>query len=243
MTPKGPAEAATNNGYATDLVAILTAKGLPLRLENIACPGETIKSFIDGGDACTPLTSQLSRAESFLRDNSQETGIVTIDVGFNNIRPCLQFAKVDEKCVATAVALIKRELPQALKGLKAAAGRRVAMVGLLYGDPFLGHYLNSTLGRANALTTLHDVERMDAALDAVFQASGVAVAPVESALMVNDVAMTGHFDGRTVPQNVAMVCQTTWMCRTAPWGPNEHPDNLGYSIIARAIAHVLPSYT
>ncbi len=242
MTPRGPAEAATNNGYANDLDAVLAAKGSPLTLDNIACPGETIQTFVDGGDACTPSTSLLSRAESFLRDKSGEIGIVTIDIGFNDIRPCLQFTKVDESCVASSVALIKRDLPQAVSGLEKAAGRGVAFVGVPYGDPFLGHYLDSSLGPANAMATLQAVKEMDAALDAAFKASNVAVAPVASALMVSDTKMTGHYDGRVVPENVAKACETTWMCRAAPWGPNDHPDNKGYSIIATAITHVLPSH-
>jgi lysophospholipase L1-like esterase len=242
MTPRGPDEAATSNGYANDLAAIVAAKGFPVTLKNIACPGETIQSFVGGGDACTPSTSQLHRAEDFLRDNPQETGIVTIDLGFNDIRPCLQFTRVDQRCVATSVALVRKDLPPALAGLQKAAGRRVALVGITYGDPFLQHYLKPSFGPSNATATLHAMERMDSALDAVFVASHIAVAPVESAFRVSDTTQTGRYDGRTVPEDVAVVCETTWMCRTAPWGPNDHPDNEGYSIIAQAIARVLPPF-
>jgi lysophospholipase L1-like esterase len=240
MTPRGPAEAATSNGYANDLDAMLSARGSPLALDNIACPGETIRTFVEGGDACSPSTSQLSRAESFLRDNSEEIGIVTIDIGFNDIRPCLQFSKVNESCVASTVELIKKDLPGALSGLKKAAGRGVHFVGVPYGDPFLGHYLDSSLGPANATETLRAMNKMDAALDAAYEASNIAVSPIASALMLSDTKMTGHYDGRVVPEDVAEACETTWMCRAAPWGPNDHPDNEGYSIIAAAIARVLP---
>ncbi|HTT59390.1 MAG TPA: SGNH/GDSL hydrolase family protein [Acidimicrobiales bacterium] len=240
MTPRGPAEAATNNGYANDLASMLSAKGSSVTLDNIACPGETIQSFVGGGDACTPSTSQLRRAETFLREHAADSGIVTIDVGFNDMRPCLQFARVDEKCVASSVALVKEDLPAALVGLERAGGPQVTFVGITYGDPFLAHYLTPSLGPSNAAATLGAMERLDAALDAVFTAAHMDVAPVESALRVDDTAVTARYDGRPVPVNVAEACKTTWMCRAAPWGPNDHPNNEGYSLIARAIAQVLP---
>jgi lysophospholipase L1-like esterase len=242
MTPRGSGEAATSNGYATDVDAMLADRGTPLTLFNIACPGETVQTFVNGGDACTPSSSMLSRAESFLSDNAGEAGVVTIDVGFNDIRPCLQFTKVDESCVAKSVELIRHDLPQALSGLEKAAGSGVAFVGVPYGDPFLAHYLDPSLGPANATATLHAMEELDGALDAAFTASNVAVAPVASALAVSDTTMTGHYEGRVVPEDVAMACETTWMCRPKPWGPNDHPDNEGYSMIAAAITHVLPAH-
>jgi lysophospholipase L1-like esterase len=239
--PRGPNEAATSNGYANDLDKMLAAKDLPLTLNNIACPGETIQSFVNGGDACSASLSQLNRAESFLRDNFEKTGVVTIDIGFNNIRPCLQFTSVEWSCVAKSVALIKKDLPQALSGLETAAGPRVVFVGVPYGDPYLGHYLVPSLGPANSAATLRAMKEMDTALVSAFKAAKMAVAPVTSALQISDAKTTGHYKGRVVPENVAMACETTWMCRDAPWGPNDHPDNEGYSIIAKAIANALPA--
>lgn len=240
MGPRGPNEAATNNGYANDLDTLLAQQGTPLTLVNIACPGETIQTFVHGGDACSPSTSMLSRAEQYLRDEQGETGIVSIDVGFNNIRPCLQFTTVDESCVRSSVALVRDEVPQALAALEKAAGPRVTFVGVPYGDPFLGHYVNSSLGPTNAMATLRAMTAMDAALDDSFRASKIAVAPVVAALKSHDTAMTGHHDGHVVPEDVAMACDTTWMCRAAPWGPNDHPNNVGYTAIAKAIIKVLP---
>jgi hypothetical protein len=241
MGPRGPNESATSNGYANDLDTILASEGSPLTLNNIACPGETIQTFVDGGDACSPTTSQLSRAESFLRDNYEETGVVTIDVGFNNIRPCLQFASVEWSCVANSVALINQNLPQALSDLETAAGPGVAFVGVPYGDPYLAHYLVPSLGPSNSAATLRAMNEMDAALDAAFRSSKIAVAPVASALQLSDTKTTADYDSHSVPENVAKACETTWMCRAAPWGPNDHPDNEGYSIIAKSIAGVIPA--
>jgi lysophospholipase L1-like esterase len=241
MGPRGPNEAATNNGYANDVDEMLAGRGSPLTLVNIACPGETIQTLVNGGDACSPTTSMLSRAESFLRERYDDTGVVTIDVGFNNIRPCLQFTTVDASCIESSVALIKSDLPRVLSGLEKAAGPGVTFVGIPYGDPYLGHYVNSSQGPANATSTLRAMKEMDAALDNAFEASKIAVAPVATALKMNDTELTGHYDGRVVPEDVAMACDTTWMCRAAPWGPNDHPNNEGYAIIAKSIVEELPA--
>ncbi len=241
MGSRGPNEAATKNGYASDVAKLLDEKGSPLTLVNIACPGETVQSLVNGGDACSPSVSLLSRAEGFLRQRRGASGLVTVDVGFNDIRPCLQFSEVDQDCVNSSVALVRKYLPRALAGMERAAGPNVTFVGVLYGDPFLGHYLDSSLGPSNARATLRAMKALDAALDAAFRASKVAVAPVETALDMSDSRLTGRFDGRVLPQNVATACKTTWMCRTAPWGPNDHPDNEGYSVIARAIVSVVPA--
>jgi lysophospholipase L1-like esterase len=239
--PRGPDEAATNKGYANDADKLLASEGTPLTLVNIACPGETIQTFVHGGDACSPTTSMLSRAERYLRDERGKTGVVTIDIGFNNIRPCLQFTTVDQSCVQSTVALVKAELPQALSGLEKAAGPGVTFVGVPYGDPFLGHYVNNSLGPMNATATLRAMTTMDAALDDAFGASKIVVAPIAAMLKMSDTTMSGRYDGHAVPEDVAMACNTTWMCRAAPWGPNDHPNNLGYTTIARAIIKVLPA--
>ena len=84
------------------------------------------------------------------------------------------------------------------------------------------------------------MEKMDTALDHAFEASKIAVAPVATALKISDTNLTGHYDGRVVPEDVATACETTWMCRAAPWGPNDHPNNEGYATIAKAIVQVLP---
>ena len=43
-----------------------------------------------------------------------------------------------------------------------------------------------------------------------------------------------------VPRNVARTCVLTWVC-TAASDAKQHPNNLGYQVIARAIAAVVPA--
>jgi hypothetical protein len=48
-------------------------------------------------------------------------------------------------------------------------------------------------------------------------------------------------NGDVVPKNVAQICALTFMCRAYPWGPDDHPTNLGYQEIAQDIVRVLPA--
>jgi hypothetical protein len=47
----------------------------------------------------------------------------------------------------------------------------------------------------------------------------------------------------TVPTDVARACSLTWMCAAAPLGPNSHPNDAGYRVVANAIAAALPKVT
>jgi hypothetical protein len=44
----------------------------------------------------------------------------------------------------------------------------------------------------------------------------------------------------TIPENVQAICTYTWMCVGSPFGPDDHPNNAGYWLIARAIVKALP---
>ena len=44
----------------------------------------------------------------------------------------------------------------------------------------------------------------------------------------------------SVPLNVAMICQLTYMCVPAPVGPNIHANPTGYAVIATAFSDVMP---
>jgi hypothetical protein len=44
-----------------------------------------------------------------------------------------------------------------------------------------------------------------------------------------------------VPQDVERTCSLTWNCTPGPLGPNPHPNDAGYQLIAQSIAAVVPS--
>jgi hypothetical protein len=64
---------------------------------------------------------------------------------------------------------------------------------------------------------------------------------VPAAFLSSDSTPASIAGGHVVPKNVAEVCDLTFMCRAYPWGPDDHPNNSGYELIARQIVRVLPT--
>jgi lysophospholipase L1-like esterase len=232
----------TNTGYANDLVAIENAKGVSLDLYQIGCPGETAQSMLDKGDACYTLPErQLLRATQFLQENADEAGVVTIDLGFNDVRACLLSVPINQACANEGLALVRQDMPPVLKDLEAVAGPNVHFIGLEYGDPFLGHYVSSAAGEEAATESLQVMTQLNAELATAYTSAGVTVANVPGAFKSDDVApvaLKGVVGD--VPTNVAEACTLTWYCTGYPFGPDDHPNNEGYKVIAQTIASVFP---
>ena len=121
----------TDSGYADYLVALEASKGVSLQLDEIGCAGETTATMIDGADEChRDGGSQLTDAVNFLLDHKDETGVVTVDLGFNDIKPCFNYPVVGYACVEQRIDIINQQLPAILSQLMAAAGPHVTFVGL-----------------------------------------------------------------------------------------------------------------
>jgi lysophospholipase L1-like esterase len=233
----------TNTGYANDLVLQEAYKGIALTLTQVGCPGETVETMVSPktGDHCFTLpTTQMSMSQQFLTAHHGDAGLVTIDLGFNDIRLCLAPAVVNQTCVNRAIAAVKLDTPKFVKQLKAAAGPHVIFVGLEYNDPYLSHYLRAENGPADAAATLVAMDSFNAALGAAYKAGGVLVADVPKYFNTDDTTLVTEPNVGTIPQNVESACQLTWMCYSTPFGPDDHPNDAGYITIAEAIAAVLP---
>ncbi len=236
--------ARTNTGYANDLVFREALRGVTLALDQIGCPGETVESMLSTttADHCYQLPmTQLRRAQQILQADKAQAGLVTIDLGFNDMRVCLDHIPASPTCVAGALAHVAADLPVIVRDLKSAAGRNVRFVGLLYNDPYLGYFLDGPGGPAAAAYTLDAMNRLNAVMAHVYDAEGVAVANVP-ALFSTDVSTRVAVDNvGVVPENVAAACAYTWFCYKTPFGPDDHPNDAGYSLIAEAIANALPA--
>jgi hypothetical protein len=234
----------TNVGYANDLVVRESLKGVALTLTEIGCGGDDVQSLLDTttrSDVCNqPPNNQLTRAAAYLISHKSDPVLVTVDLGFNNVRTCMEADPVNETCINQGITAIQRDLPVIMKDLKAVSGAQTRFVGIEYDDPFLGYYLDGATGPARATATLRGVEQLDATLGKIYARAGAFVARVPSLFEMNDASLKTLDNVGTIPVNVEEACTFTWFCSAAPFGPDDHPNTAGYSLIAEAIEDVLP---
>ena len=222
----------TDTGYAEDLVPLEQRRWPALSVAHLGCPGATTATVLGGGGHCPyPEGTQLGAAEAFLREHPT-TVLVTVDLGFNDLLPCLRHETIDPACVDGALATVHDQLGEILAGIKAAAPSRAVVVGVGHYDPYLGDYVEGAGGQAFALASLHVLERLDDTLQAAYRSAGVPMAPVASAFELENHDPVAWSGGGTVPDDVARACALTWMCDPPPLGHNPHPNDAGYRTIA-----------
>jgi GDSL-like lipase/acylhydrolase family protein len=232
----------TAEGYGNDIVRLEAARGVTVTLDKVGCMGETAQSMVGSGDHCYKMpVTQLSTAIAFLEAHQSDPGIVSVDIGFNDVRPCLWVVPLAGACAEAGIAAVKKDEPTILHELTAAAGPRVRIVGLTYADPFLYRYFKPAPGPARATQSLTYMGQLNDALRSAYTAAGVAVADVAAVFKTGDTAPTTLAGHGAVPTDVAMVCELTWMCAKYPFGPDDHPNKTGYTVIARTILAALPS--
>lgn len=227
----------TDQGYANDLVAFEAARGVHLDLTQLGCPGENTATMISGADRCYRSSgSQLASAVAFLEAHRGEPGIVTLDMGFNNVMSCMRAGVVNSTCVSAHLAVVRTELAYIVTTLKAAAGPDVTFVGLSHYDPFAAATVAHVGGFGYAHHSDSAIYQLNQVADEVFAQYGLRVADVAAVFHVSRV--TGR-RARVTTSRVDSVCDFTWMCQPSPLGPNLHPNAAGYAAIAGAIEAVL----
>jgi hypothetical protein len=241
-TSRAPPGQRTNAGYADDLVSLTHQRWPGLQLTELGCPGATTTTFLSGRGRCHfAAGSQLSAAINFMRSHPA-TRLITVDLGFNNIRPCLVHGVVNHTCVSKGLLLLRRQLPLVLTSLRKAAGDRVDIVGVGHYDPTVVASIGRTSGRSFAAASVGAVEQLDRTLLSIYGRFGIPMADVSRAFdMTSTKAVI--VDGRSEPEGAARACALTWMCAPHPYGPNPHPNDAGYWVIARAIAQALPRHS
>jgi lysophospholipase L1-like esterase len=218
-----------NQGYADQLLKLVRDRYEQLRLVKLGCGGETTTTMVAGSPWCGAnfaTGSQLAEATAFLQAHRREVAFVTLDIGGNDI----------SSPEGGGVAAIQSNLPTILAQLRVAAGSGVPILGMNYYHPFLPdvwfgtHDAGALHGAVDGISAFNDF------LAAVYAAAGVPIADVESAFATGDV---GDADADGVPDNVQRVCAWTWRCASPPHGPDIHPNNSGYRVIADAFEAVL----
>jgi hypothetical protein len=232
----------TTDGYANDVVAYEAARGVTLNLTELGCPDETTTTMINGADHCYHEDgSQLADAMAFLRSHDGEQGIVTIDLGFNDLRGCLHLGSSRQECVDGKMAILQEQLPYILQSLEGVAGAGVSFVGVGFDDPYLADAIS---GRTGALLASHSetvVDQLNGALSVIYANANIPMATVSSFFDAHDHSKVILEGVGKVAGNVASACELTWMCAPKPYGPNVHPNDAGYLKIAAAVEGELPS--
>lgn len=233
----------TDNGFDRDLLPGLqlidAVRGRSLRLDELGCPGESTTTMINAGSCpYSNAASQLDAATTFLARHQGHVPLVTITIGANDVENCASATGIDLTCVQQGLAAIQANLPTIVGQLKKAAqGTDTKFVGLNEYDPFLAAYLQGTAGQELARESVTIVDRLNGLLADAYGAAGFETADVASAFQTDDFTDETTLPGAgQVPVNVANICALTFECTPAPVGPNIHPQDSGYDVMAKAVA-------
>jgi lysophospholipase L1-like esterase len=227
----------TDQGYPDQLATMLQRRGQGLRLVKLGCSGETTVTLINGGICTYPGGSQLAAATRFLRRHRGQVGLVTIDIGANDLNPCIALGQAAEiqSCLTALIPQVVANLTTTMSALRQAGGSRVEIIGMRYYDPELADWLTGPAGQSLAQASVGLLDTYNGYLAGVYQQYGADVADVFTAFGTPDFTDQVTLPGLgTLPRNVATICQLTWECVPPPQGPNEHANAAGYHVIAGA---------
>src|SRR5580658_9799119 len=227
----------TGQGYANQVYAALLPDHPGLRLVKLGCPGETTSTMIHGGICRSRGGSQLAAALAFLHAHHGHGFRITIDIGANDPEECGGKPGLRQiaDCFVTDLPGAVSNLGTIMSSLRAAAGPGVRMVGMSYYLPALAEWRDGFGGEEIARLSAQLATGYNDLLDHVYGKYDARVANVFGAFDTSDFGNQVTVPGiGTLPRNVALICRWTWECAAAPRGPNQHANQAGYAVIARA---------
>lgn len=225
----------TEDAYTDQIYQRVKGQIQNLQHVKLGCPAETSQGMIDGvGSWCyseelSPLT-QLETAEAFLMAHPDEIAFITIDIGANDLLPCLTAADINA-CVFGVFGQLQITLGQILQRLQNAAPG-VPIIGVNYYNPYLASWLQGPEGEGYAVATTQLVLAINSLLGQLYGFFGIPVADVAGAFETSDFSPKGN-----LPTNVKKVCQLNWNCEFA----NIHPNDNGYKVIAVTVEKLMKS--
>ncbi len=205
-----------SHGYVVDFFEQDLQKDGVKDFLNLGCPGETSTTFITGGCPAAPSSPpQLLSALAYLHANAGTVSPVTLDIGANDVlrdtnpSTCEVNVSGFNHDLATLDSNLKGTILPALLGALTVNGQLTGdLVMMNYYDPFQNICPNTVPFTEEENQHLaNDVSRFGSIVD-VFDA----------------------FGGAKVPN--PHICKYTWMCVAPPLGPNIHPTDKGYELIA-----------
>lgn len=226
----------TDQGYPNQLFTALRLTNPTLRLVKLGCPGETTATMIHGGICTYQAKSQLAAAVAFLKRHTGHVQLVTIDIGANDLNPCLVLTNINKivACLEKVFPPMLKNLAQIMTELRAVDPSPGVIIGMNYYDPILADWLEGTAAaRTLATDSVALAQAFGSDLAGVYTKFDAPTADVYSAFRTakfKPVVNTPAFG--PLPLNVALICSYTWECAAPPVGPNEHANQLGYGVIA-----------
>jgi lysophospholipase L1-like esterase len=234
--------ARTNEGYVDFLFRTVRRDHARLRSKKLGCPGETARTFLEGGICVYRQGSQIQAAEAFLKKHRGRIALVTIDIGANDVASCGQGGSIDFSCYRNGNASIDENVPKIVSRLRRAAGRRTEVAGMTYYNPFLQQYLRGDdQGKQNASLSVSLVRELNGRLTRYYMAGRFSVADVGTAFQtyVPFERTRNYPPYGDIPVAVAAICDFTWMCAAEPQGLDIHANRAGYRLIARTFARAI----
>jgi lysophospholipase L1-like esterase len=233
---------------ATGGYTAVVAAGTHLTLANFGCGGATTTSILqtDGcshpygppaatGRVSYPHQTQAAAAEAFLRRHKGHVGLVTVSIGGNDVTACAKNAD-PVSCVAGVTTEIKTHVSTLARGLRAAAGPEVPIIGLTYPDVILGEWVYPPSSPDTNLATLSVTafkSLINPALRTAYAAGGAQFVDItgDTGAYLPLTRTTTLAPYGTIPLAVANVCKLTWYCKLG----NIHAKTVGYHLIGEEI--------
>ncbi|GER92116.1 hypothetical protein KDW_62780 [Dictyobacter vulcani] len=207
-----------NHGYGEDFYADLKNHGTS-SYANMACPGETAASMINGGCTYSVLRkfpyigNQLDAAVLYLELNAGKVSPVTLDIGANDMLPDLNKSTCTVSSTwTTDLATMDTNIRQTILPRLSAA---MTVNGQRTGDLFLMNYYDPYQNLCPSLVPYVQTLNQHLAADA----SGYATV----------VDVFTPFGGAATPN--PNTCNYTWMCSIFK---DIHATSTGYRVIANA---------
>jgi hypothetical protein len=230
------------DSYPYQIAAHYVSTTPNLQVVDMACSGETSGTMISGSlCAPGPSHSQQQEALSFLNAHQGSVVLVTIDIGGNDLLPCVNGISVNIVCIQQAEATMVTNLDAILAGIRQSAGSSVPIIGMNYYDPFLGDWLAGGSVQAEAVLSVSLVTELNNLLTGAYQNVAAPVADVASAFKTTDLTDTVSSPWGEIPVAVANACQ--WLDITCKVGQLEgfgdDPVMAGASVIAQAFEQTI----
>ena len=205
-----------------------------LQVVNLGCGGATSASVVLGPGCSYSTGTQLGDAKAFLVAHPGQVAMVTIDIGANDVDGCLGAGGINASCVQTGLSNITTYIPQIMNGLR-SVDPFLPIYGMTYYDPFLDQWLTGSSGQTLAQQSETYAVALNALLTQIFTTAHAATADTAGIFQTTNFALTGSYEGTTVPENVALICAWTLMCSAN----NIHPDDAGHAEVALAFEQVI----